>query len=106
MSEKTTEITPEIIKARLVSDQRWLERGILAIMKYQTNQEIRAEQTIEDNNVGFNGVDGSFLTSLGKWIEKSNRPLGQKLTDKQAYIARKKMTKYAGQLYRITCGQQ
>jgi hypothetical protein len=101
-----TNITPEVIKERLISDQRWLERGIVAIMNFQTAREIRAEQTIEDNGVGFNGVDGKFLTSLGKWIEKSNRPLGQRLSVKQAAVARRKMPKYAGQLYRISIGDQ
>jgi hypothetical protein len=100
------EITTEIIKEKLINDQRWLERGILAIMNYQTDREIRAKQTIEDNGVGFNGVDGQILTSFGKWIEKSTYPLGQKLTVKQAALARKKMPKYAGQLLRITQGNQ
>ncbi|MDR2457456.1 MAG: hypothetical protein LBD41_03140 [Clostridiales Family XIII bacterium] len=99
-------MTVEEIKGKLLEDQKWLERGILAIMKYQTQRELASERTIEDNGVGFNGVDGPFLTSLGKWIEKSNRPWGQKLTPKQDAVACKKMLKYAGQLLRIAEGNQ
>jgi hypothetical protein len=98
------EYTANQIKDKLATDQRWLERGILAIMRYQTDREMMAERTIEDNGVGFNGCDGPFLTSLGKWIEKSSYPEGQKLTVKQAGFARKKMAKYAGQLARIANG--
>ena len=100
------ELTPEVIKRKLETDQRWLERGILAIMNYQTDQEIRIEQTQDKNNVGFNGVDGKFLTSLGKWIKNSHNPEGQRLTIKQAFVAKKRMIKYAGQLYRISIKEQ
>jgi hypothetical protein len=95
------QLTVEQIKEKLLTDQRWLERGILAIFNYQTSREINAEQTIEDNGVGFNGVDGQILTSFGKWIKGGSRfgkQPGQCLTVKQAAIARKKMPKYAGQL--------
>jgi hypothetical protein len=103
------EITVNQIKEKLATDQLWLERGILAILKYQTAQEVRAEQTIDANNVGFNGVDGQILTSFGKWIEGGERygkPMGRRLTTKQVAVARRKMIKYAGQLYRIAQGDQ
>lgn len=100
------EYTIPFIKEKLATDQRWLERGVLAIYKYQTAQEQNREETIEDNGVGFNGVDGQILSSFAKWIARSNYAEGSKLTMKQAAVARKKMQKYAGQLLRIIQDKQ
>ena len=95
------EYTVEMVKGKLNTDNRWLERGILAIYNYQTSNEKHRGTTIEFNGVGFNGCDGQFLSSLALWIKRSNRPEGQKLSVKQAAVASRKMQKYAGQLVRI-----
>ena len=98
-------MTKEMIANKIATDDRWLERGILAIFKFQTEHEKKVVGTCEFNGVGFNGVDGSFMTSIGLFIHKShyryNKPIGTILSPKQKYIARKKMAKYAGQLARI-----
>jgi len=94
--------TREFVTDKIMTDDRWLERGILAIWKYQTANEKRDEATELNNGVGFNGVDGKFLTSLGNWL---NRP-GTHLSEKQKFVARKKMKKYAGQLLRIIDNKQ
>jgi hypothetical protein len=101
------EYSVEQIKEKLMADNVWLERGILAIYEYQTSYEQRIEGTVEHNNVGFNSCDGQILSSFAKWIkggEKYGKPMGSRLSIKQAAIARKKMAKYAGQLYRIAHG--
>jgi hypothetical protein len=95
------EYTKEMIKEKLATDNRWLEHGIVAIWNYQTTSEKAAGVTKELNGVGFNGCDAEFLSSLAEWIKKSNRPSGEKLSVKQAAIARRKMLKYAGQLSKI-----
>jgi len=100
------EYTKEIIVDKLTTDQRWLERGILAVYNYQTNQEKRIGDTVEDNGVGFNGADAQFLSSLAQWIQKSSYAEGQRLTVKQAAVAARKMKKYAGQLLRIISSKQ
>jgi len=100
------EYTKEIIQDKLATDQRWLERGILAIYNYQTSHEQSRGDTIELNGVGFNGCDAPFLSSLACWIQKSYRPEGQRLSAKQASFGAKKMKKYAGQLLRIISEQQ
>lgn len=99
-------ITKVEIAEKLRTDNRWLERGILAIYKYQTEYEKNRGTTIEDNGVGFNGCDGEFLSSLAIWMGKSYNPEGSRLTPKQAAVARRKMIKYAGQLERIANDQQ
>jgi len=88
--------TRDEIKAKLNEDPKWVERGIVAIYKRQTEDEKRSEATKIHNGVGFNKVDAGFLTSLAKAIEKYGR-----LTPKQLTYGRKKVMKYSGQLVKI-----
>lgn len=90
-----------VIRAKLMADDEWLRRGIVAIYNYQTQLEQTTEQTRDDNGVGFNGVDAELLTSFAKQILK-----GSLLSPKQLGIARKKMPKYAGQLWKIAHAKQ
>ena len=89
-------MTREFIENKIQNDDRWLERGILAIWKYQTQSEKVQVNTHLFNGVGFNGPDGHFMTSLGNILNK-----GYHLSDKQKFVARKKMAKYCGQLLKI-----
>lgn len=93
--------TKEEIKANLLTSDRWLIRGLIAIYNHQTAQEQDVQQTVEDNGVGFSGVDSTFLSSLAEQA-KARGTLSVKQTEK----ARKCMTKYAGQLARIANGEQ
>lgn len=88
--------TKDEIKAKLVTDNRWLLRGILAIYKYQTAVEKAERQTKELNGVGFNAVDAGFLSGMAKLLLE-----GKGLTDGQIEASRKTMLKYSGQLARI-----
>lgn len=90
----------EYIKNQLLTDRRWLLRGIVAIYSKQTSEEQNAETTIEDNGIGFNGVDAYILSSFAKQIKN-----GHTLSPKQLSIALKKMPKYAGQLVKIANGE-
>ena len=89
-------MTREYIELMVQRNDAWLERGILAIWHYQTQDEKRDKDTKYNNGVGFNGADGAFMTSLGNILNK-----GYHLSEKQKFIARKKMRKYSGQLLRI-----
>ena len=89
-------LTKEFIKEKLITDQRWLMRGITAIYEKQTWDEQQSEMTKEDNGVGFNGVDAYILSSFAKQLKQ-----GRTLSSKQLLIARKKMPKYARQLLQI-----
>jgi hypothetical protein len=89
-------ITKEFIKTKLLTDQRWLMRGIVAIFEKQTYDEQQTEQTKEHNGVGFTGVDAELMSSFAKQIKA-----GRTLTTKQLAFAQKKMPKYAGQLLQI-----
>ena len=104
--------TKESIKAKMSQTNHegdmWVVRGMLAILQFQTAEEKVNGVTVEDNGVGFNGVDAELLTSFADQasrvlVERPNDPLRytRSLSPKQMEIARKKMLKYAGQLARI-----
>lgn len=89
-------ITKQYIRSKLETDDRWLERGILAIYNFQTSNEQQTGETIEANSVGFNGSDARLLTYCAKWIARGNHLSGIFLER-----ARKSTLKYAGQLAKI-----
>ena len=86
----------DVIAEKLLTDRKWLERGIVALYERQTKTEQSSGVTKEENGVGFNKVDAAFLSSLAEKIQQ-----GWQLSEKQLFIARKKMKKYSGQLARI-----
>jgi len=99
------EWTKDQIKTKLQNDDGWVIRGVMAIFKYQTYAEQKIEHTQDLNGVGFNGPDSFILTSFAKQLnhkKSKNRALA--LSQKQMYIARKKIMKYAGQLAKIANG--
>lgn len=91
-----TKLNINYVKQRLMEDDKWLYRGILAIYDRQTDEEQYKGVTKEKNNVGFNAIDAEILTSYALLIKKAGF-----LTIAQKEIARKLMVKYAGQLHQI-----
>ena len=94
------EITKEMIREKLQTNQAWLERGVVAIFDKQTFVEQASEQTRELNGVGFNGPDASYLTYVAKWLLS-----GKHLSGNHLIKTRERMVKYAGQLERIALGE-
>jgi hypothetical protein len=85
----------------MTEDVAYLERAILAIYNNQTLEEKSNKQTIENNGIGFNGVDSEFGTSLGQRIKA-----GLHLTSGQLPYARKMMMKYAKQVKEALHGKK
>lgn len=94
--------TKEEIKELLATNDGFLTRSLVKIYEFQTASEQDSELTVEQNGVGFNGVDAEILTSFAKQVIK-----GRMLSEKQIAIARKKMIKYAGQIMGVAnnCSQ-
>ena len=63
------------------------------IFEYQIAAEQETESTRLFNSVGFTGSDAGILSSFAKQINR-----GRQLSEKQNYILKKLMPKYAGQL--------
>lgn len=93
---KTKTAQVELVRKQLVANDEWLKRGILAIYSKQTEHEQSQEATLEHNNVGFSGTDGTFMSSIAKQLQQ-----GRSLSPKQLSICRKIMPKYARQLTEI-----
>lgn len=88
--------TADQIKEKLLTNQRWLERAIIAIYKLQTQAEKTTEQTNIKNNVGFSAFDASTGTYMAKWLLS-----GKKLSGVWVEKAKKMMPKYSAQLAAI-----
>lgn len=84
------------IRALLERSDEAVIRGMLRIYEYQTPEEKVNGVTVEDNGMGFNGVDSDYLTNLVVYYQHHGR-----LSERQIFHARKKMLKYSGQLARI-----
>jgi len=84
------------LREKFNTDYKWLFRGVLAVNMQQTADE-RLQETVKfHNNRGFTPADAKFLCSIAKQILK-----GYGLSEKQLYVTRKKMHKYAGQCLRL-----
>ncbi len=84
------------IRAKVQTNSSWAIRGMLAIYKFQTDDEKHLRETVHNNKVGFNGVDAEILSSFCQQVIG-----GRNMTAKQMSIIYRKMGKYASQLYRI-----
>ena len=89
-------MTAEEIKAKITTDQNWLERAILAIFARQTADEQRSEETKEDNGRGFTGPDAHMMSYWAKWIQSGKHLSGTHLS--RAFV---RIGKYAGQLKKV-----
>ena len=84
------------IKGKVQTNPNWAIRGMLAIYKFQTEDEKHLRETVHNNKVGFNGVDAELLSSFSQQVIA-----GRTMSGKQMSIIFRKMGKYASQLYRI-----
>ena len=97
-----------IIREKLEASDKWLFRAVVAIYERQTAEEQAAEETRENNGIGFSGCDAQILSSYATQILAWNRgesTYRTPLSKLQTALARKKMKKYAGQLSRIAAAR-
>jgi hypothetical protein len=98
-TNKTVFLVSDII-ALLSTNNRAVERGILAIFNKQTSDEQAIGHTKHNNCVGFSGWSAKPGTYYAKWL-KSGRSLDGKHLDK----ARKICIHHATQLTKIANNQ-
>lgn len=85
--------TKEQMKEFVQNNDKVLYGALLALYDCQTADEQSSGYTQCFNNVGFNGCDSHFLSSVAESLKRYG-----KLTDKQKVITRKKLMKYMGQI--------
>jgi hypothetical protein len=86
--------TIDDVRKSLETDDKALMRGLLRIYAAQTEDEKEAKETTKHNSVGFNGTDANILSSFAEQLVKKRT-----LSPKQLAICRKKMPKYAKQIF-------
>lgn len=59
------------------------ERALLLLLARQTQDERTQEQTKHHNNIGFMPMHAKMMTSFAKQIQRSTRPKGERLSEKQ-----------------------
>ena len=88
--------TEDEIKAYVQTNDKVLYGAIKKLYNEQTEDEKEAGQTKHYNNVGFNGADSKFMSSVAEFLIRRGY-----LTEKQKFAARKRMVKYTKQLTRL-----
>jgi hypothetical protein len=103
LSAKTAEI-----KALLTESRRAVEKALLVLLDRQTEDEQRAEATHEHNGMGFTSYDAELLTSFAKQVKENRyqRALGQRLSERQFEIAKKRVMKYAKRLATVALDRE
>jgi len=88
--------TEQEIKNLVQTNDTVLYNALKKLYACQTADEKRDGETKENNGVGFNGADASFLSSTAEFLKKTGF-----LTEKQKVIVRRKLVKYNKQLTRL-----
>lgn len=70
--KKSMAYTKEFIAERISTDQRWLERAILALYARQTLDEKRVEDALVHNHIGFSAAHAKRLSYAAKWIQSGH----------------------------------
>ena len=87
--------TKQSVKELIATNDKAVLNALVIIYNNQTYDEKVVGNTVEHNNIGFNGLDGDILSSFAKqYIVRKT------LSPKQMVIAKKKMPKYAGQIFK------
>ena len=86
--------TPDLIKEKIEKSDKAVMAALLRVYGWQTEDEKRIGETREHNGRGFNGTDAEILSSFAKQLISR-----QFLSPKQIALTRKKIKKYAKQIY-------
>lgn len=92
--------TRDEIKARILADDRWVERAIVAIFNRQTSHEQVVASTMVHNGVGFAHCHARIGSYYARWIIS-----GKTLSGHHVERGRKIALRYVGQLTKIANGE-
>jgi hypothetical protein len=84
-------------KGKIAQNDQWALRAAIRLVQLQTAEEVASSATLDSNGVGLGAFDADIVTSI---VLKYTA--GIKLSRGQLDVLRRKMPKYAGQLYRLT----
>jgi hypothetical protein len=93
--------TRDSIRYLLQTNDRAVERALVALYRRQTALEQHSRETLTDNGQGFNAADARILTIYAQGLLD-----GQTLQAHELKFARERLVKYAGQLLEIAVSKQ
>jgi hypothetical protein len=97
MKRVTKKLQKEYIRNKLATVPQWALRCLEVVYANQTEDEKVFDSVSHNNNVGFTGTDGGFLSSLAKQYERRGQ-----LSERQMPFVMKKMPKYWKQVLAVT----
>ena len=86
-------------KGKIAGCHQWAMKAAIRIVQQQTTEERNHAATLDSNGVGLNSFDAETVTTIVRQFEQCGW-----ITHKQADTLRRRMPKYAGQLYGIVYG--
>jgi hypothetical protein len=89
------EYSKEIIKIKLSTDIRWIEKAIISIYYRQTESEQSNKFTSEKNGVGFCSYDANYFSYLANYLLKNKN---NHLSGEHLIKAKKSIPKYWKQI--------
>jgi hypothetical protein len=87
------EHTKQSVREKLSTDQKWIEKALIILYKYQTEDEKQEGETVEQNGKGFNYHDAYVLSLYATYLIE-----GKTLTGSQLEVVVFRLPKYAGQI--------
>jgi hypothetical protein len=72
--------TKEVIKEKLSTDVRWMERAVIVLYNRQTEDEKVISHTRHENGRGFNGTDSKYLSYVSKYLLRGGKLSGNHVT--------------------------
>ena len=93
--------TPEEMREFILNSDNAVELAILLLYKKQTEDEKQTQSTNHNNNIGFNGGDARWGSSMATLLNEDKF-----LNPKQLADARKKLKKYNKQITKLYNGQE
>lgn len=82
-------------RINIATKNAWAVRALMYIFELQLPEEQHTGQVSSSNKVGFNKFDSEILTELAWTWKRTGR-----LTHNQLEVIKKRMPKYAEQIYR------
>lgn len=91
---KGKEWTKEKVKDLLLRNDKAVKRGLVLLYGFQTFEEQHSDTANTNNGQGFSKYDAEILSSMARQVQN-----GWQLSEAQINVARKRIVKYAGQIY-------
>lgn len=91
---KGKEWTNQKVKELLLRNDKAVKRGLVLLYGFQTFEEQHSDTANTNNGQGFSKYDAEILSSMARQVQN-----GWQLSEAQINVARKRIVKYAGQIY-------